>query len=520
MARNPSIMTIIKQGIIESERENRRRIRELKAQERYLKIEIKENNIRYAKEITDKAEIERNVLLSVLKDSISKQKSFCLQNYIIRENFSEEKPIEPLYKTIPVMPELRVGLNSQNFINKLKKLVFEKIHKIKSTKWKKLKEKLDVKNQVLEGKYTDELVLWQNKQNAFEEHKASNNNKLEKYQMLLNQGKKEGVEFYFDLALTSFEYESNYFDCDYKLEYKEDSHILVVDFSLPLIDDIPKIKQVKYIATRDEFAETLLLEKDLAKIYDEILYQMTLRVVYGLYSVDDVDLLDSIVFNGWITQVNKANGKIATNCILTLQTTKSKFMQLNLYNVDPKVCFKGLKGISGAKLCDFVPVAPILKLDTNDSRFVESYNVVEKIEGFNLAAIDWADFEHLIREIFEKEFAPHDGEIKITRASKDGGVDAVIFDPDPIRGGKFIIQAKRYTNVVGVSAVRDLYGTLMNEGAVKGILVTTSHYGADSYEFAKDKPLTLLDGSNLLHLLEKHGHKAYINLMEAKKLRN
>ena len=69
---------------------------------------------------------------------------------------------------------------------------------------------------------------------------------------------------------------------------------------------------------------------------------------------------------------------------------------------------------------------------------------------------------------------------------------------------------------MGISAVRDLYGTIMNEGAIKGILITTSNYGSDAYNFAKDKPITLLNGANLLHLLEKHGQKAYINLKEAK----
>jgi restriction system protein len=58
----------------------------------------------------------------------------------------------------------------------------------------------------------------------------------------------------------------------------------------------------------------------------------------------------------------------------------------------------------------------------------------------------------------------------------------------------------------------------MNEGANKGILVTTSDYGPDSYEFAKGKPLTLLNGGNLLYLLEKHGHNARINIEEARKL--
>src|SRR5207237_3569804 len=115
-------------------------------------------------------------------------------------------------------------------------------------------------------------------------------------------------------------------------------------------------------------------------------------------------------------------------------------------------------------------------------------------------SMDWEDFEHLIREVFAKEFNSNGGEVKVTQASRDGGVDAVAFDPDPIRGGKIVIQAKRYTNVVGVSAVRDLFGTVMNEGANKGILVTTSHYGSDAYDFAKGKPLTLLDGGNLLSL--------------------
>ena len=154
-----------------------------------------------------------------------------------------------------------------------------------------------------------------------------------------------------------------------------------------------------------------------------------------------------------------------------------------------------------------------------DRRFVDGYSVIEEIDNsVNLAAMDWKDFENLIREVFEQEFAVNGGEVKITQASRDGGVDAIAFDPDPIRGGKIVIQAKRYTNVVGVAAVRDLYGTIINEGASKGILVTTANYGNDSYKFAQGKPITLLNGSNLLSLLEKHGHHARINIKEAKEM--
>ena len=92
--------------------------------------------------------------------------------------------------------------------------------------------------------------------------------------------------------------------------------------------------------------------------------------------------------------------------------------------------------------------------------------------------------------------------------------------PFDSRGGKIVIQAKRYTNTVGVSAVRDLYGTVSHEGATKGILVTTADYGPDAYEFIKGKPITLLNGGNLLYLLQKHGYNAKIDLNEAKKILN
>jgi restriction system protein len=38
--------------------------------------------------------------------------------------------------------------------------------------------------------------------------------------------------------------------------------------------------------------------------------------------------------------------------------------------------------------------------------------------------------------------------------------------------------------------VRDLFGTMQNEGASKGILVTTSEYGKAAFEFAQNSHLS------------------------------
>lgn len=328
----------------------------------------------------------------------------------------------------------------------------------------------------------------------------------------------DAIVEYCDLVLSSSRY-PDYFPQEFDLDYEPTAKTLIVDYQLPAPDDLPRLKGVKYVASRDDFEEQLLSEPQASKLYDEVLYQIVLRTVHELFEADTISALDAVVFNGIVTAVDRTTGKPVTSCVLSLRSGRAEFLEINLAQVDPKACFKSLKGVGSSKLHGLSPVAPIMQLRRDDGRFVSAYEVANTLDGsVNLAAMDWEDFEHLIREIFEKEFSSSGGEVKVTQASRDGGVDAIAFDPDPIKGGKIVIQAKRYTNTVGVGAVRDLYGTVLNEGATKGVLVTTSDYGPDSYAFANGKPLVLLSGANLLHMLEKHGHRARIDLQEAKKL--
>jgi len=321
-------------------------------------------------------------------------------------------------------------------------------------------------------------------------------------------------------VLNNSEYPDD-FQKDFDLEYNGDNQILVVEYVLPPTEVFPRHSEVKYNKAKKELREVPISELQFSKIYETAIYSICLRTIHELFEADVIDAIDTIVFNGWVNGLNKATGKKANNCIMSLQVRKEEFVSINLANIDVKVCFKNLKGVSASKLIGMTPIQPLIQINKTDKRFVSSYDVIDKLdEGSNLAIMDWEDFEHLLRELFEKEFSTNGGEVRVTQASRDGGVDAIAFDPDPIRGGKIVIQAKRYTNTVGVSSVRDLYGTVMNEGATKGILVTTSDFGPDAYDFVKNKPLTLLNGNNLLFLLEKHGRKARIDIAEAKRLQS
>jgi len=242
----------------------------------------------------------------------------------------------------------------------------------------------------------------------------------------------------------------------------------------------------------------------------------TLFVASQILKNTDIELICINIKQTWF---NPSIGNEEEGITSSLQVKKEDIININLKKIDFEKSFNHFKGIHTPSLSIPNKIRPIFNLDRDDSRIIKTSDVISELDdNQNLAIMDWEDFEHLVAQLFELEFAYDKSEVNVTQSSRDKGVDAIIFDPNPLKGGKYILQAKRYTNVVGVSAVRDLYGTIMNEGANRGILITTSTYGPDSYEFAKNKPISLVDGANLLNLLHKHNMNFKIDLLEARQL--
>jgi restriction system protein len=153
------------------------------------------------------------------------------------------------------------------------------------------------------------------------------------------------------------------------------------------------------------------------------------------------------------------------------------------------------------------PVEPVLEFDLADPRTIEPVDVLSEIDSRpNLLELTPEAFEHLVQNLLTRMGL----ETQLFRPGNDGGIDCVAHDPRPITGGKFVVQAKLWTRTVPPSAVRDLFGTVLDAGATKGILITTSGFGPASYQFAAGKPLQLIDGTALLALCHHHDIPARI----------
>ncbi|MEU5993232.1 restriction endonuclease [Spirillospora sp. NPDC047418] len=323
---------------------------------------------------------------------------------------------------------------------------------------------------------------------------------VEAFKQELADGRPDTVVAYFGLVLNTVSYPDG-FPAQWQMAYVPESAQLVVEYELPTIDVVPKVKAHRYVKTSDSVTETNRPATQVKAQYTSVVSQVALRVVRDLFKGDAPGHVSTIVFNGMVSTVDAATGRPVRPCLLTLRTTKETFAELDLARVDPAACLKHLGAGVSRNTAELAPVRPVLEFSMVDPRFVEESDVLGDLDDRpNLLDMSPTEFEGLIQNLFTRMGL----ESRQTRPSRDGGVDCVAYDPRPIMGGKVVIQAKRYRNTVGVSAVRDLYGTLQNEGASKGILVTTSGYGQASFDFAKNKPIELLDGANLLYLLKEH----------------
>lgn len=507
------------------------------------KLQLAENKA-LAAERTQEAQQELDQLGGLLKATLDIDDTLNWDDLKDKTPFPEHKPVKPKSSPPPAMRKVPMEPAAQDYKYRPKLGILEWIIPSRKARVKAscqlafdvdranwLAQKAQVQQsydaalrahadaiEQASNSFKKETEEWDARRNQYNLGKAEEHAQVDAKRAAYEALDPEAIIEYCDLVLSSSDYPA-YLPQEFDLDYDADGKMLVVDYKLPAPDDLPRLKSVKFVPAREEFEEQNISDAQAQKLYDDVLYQITLRTIHELFEATKIEALEAVVVNGIVTALDRTTGKHVTACVLSLSAKRDEFMAINLAFVDPKACFKSLKGVGSSKLHGLAAVAPIIQLNRNDKRFVASYEVANTLnEGVNLAAMGWEDFEHLIRELLEKEFSSHGGEVKVTQASRDGGVDAIAFDPDPIRGGKIVIQAKRYTNVVGVSAIRDLYGTVMNEGANKGILVTTSTFGPDSYAFANGKPLVLLSGANLLHMLQAHGHKARIDLKEAKRL--
>lgn len=118
-----------------------------------------------------------------------------------------------------------------------------------------------------------------------------------------------------------------------------------------------------------------------------------------------------------------------------------------------------------------------------------------------LKTMDPYDFENLVAETYRS--LGYDAQQ--VGKSGDHGVDVRLVTPD---GKKWVGQVKRYSGAVGEGVIRELYGTMVSEKAARALLVTTAQITEPAREWARNKPIDLVDGPAFIKLMDEAQRRA------------
>jgi restriction system protein len=259
---------------------------------------------------------------------------------------SISKPKEPILKTYSQEPNISNYTPKFTFIDKI--LKSKKTEKINNAKllynnalenWKKHCSEIDNQNSVLKQEYQDLLSTYERK---LQDIKSENQNDIKNWEIekqhffSIQQEANSKIDDlkqkyltidtsaileYCDLVLNNSQYPDT-FPKSYELDYNPDNKILIVEYSLPSIEQLPTLNEVKVI--KNELKEYFISEAQTLRIFDTAMYNITLRTLHELFEADEANAIEAISFNGWVEAINKATGKRENNCILSIQAKKNR----------------------------------------------------------------------------------------------------------------------------------------------------------------------------------------------------
>lgn len=315
----------------------------------------------------------------------------------------------------------------------------------------------------------------------------------------VRRGDPESVVEYFSAALYSSTAWPEGFPRQVAAAFDSAARQLVLDWELPGYDVVPGAKSVRYVPSEDQDKETARPVTQRRALYREVLAQSVLLALHQLFRADEYGILDSVALNGFVDAPDPATGRQAHIFLATVMAQRAAFTDLHLEQVDATSCLTdALRGQLTTRPDQLTSVRPSRQPQDVGNQVVTHGGGDGEPD---LYGMDPIAFESLVADLFRAMGM----QAVMTQRSNDGGVDVDALDPTPIRGGKIVVQVKRYRNTVPPTAVRDLYGTVQDVGANKGVLVTTSGFGPGSHTFARGKPLELISGSELVDLLHRHG---------------
>lgn len=236
-----------------------------------------------------------------------------------RSQFNDPIPKKPAYEDYPKEPSVddpkfrpNISVFSAIFPFLKRKRVKEanELWLTAHADWEIALHEIEKRNDRKFEDYKSATEKWVEAESAFKSRQDEGNKRIDQLRERHLNGEPEAVIEFVDLMLSRSEYPA-FFPKRWEIGFDGPTGVMVIDYDLPDVSQLPNIAAVRYVQSRNAFENVYLKNKELDELYEAAVYQTCLRTIVEVFASDFVGAIQSVTFNGYVDFIDPTKGKPA-----------------------------------------------------------------------------------------------------------------------------------------------------------------------------------------------------------------
>lgn len=204
---------------------------------------------------------------------------------------------------------------------------------------------------------------------AFIQQLDERNTGVSELEAAYQKGEGSAVLTYNSMVLERSEYPED-FPQNFRLAYIPSTQELIIEYELPKITIVPSVLEYKYTKAKDEIEAKPQRAKAIKELYEDVVASMALRTIHEVLEADQGEHLAIVTFNGIVNAIDPTTGLEASPCLISVRTSREKFMKINLIRIDKLACLRDLGAQISPQPQEMRHVKPLVDFDMLDKSLV------------------------------------------------------------------------------------------------------------------------------------------------------
>lgn len=217
--------------------------------------------------------------------------------------------------------------------------VFER----ESQRWFEAAESIDRENAKRYEQCIEDQKIWLQQKQQFEEEGNETVESIENFRKAYLRKDPPAVQRYISEVLSRSIY-PDYFPDELTVSYDSSTRAVVVSMQLLQPAALPAVASVTYVETRDEIKSKPLSKTARNSLYGNVVKAVCVRTLHKIITSDTANAVQHVIVNGYVHTAGQSSGDETQLIIVSVATTRRKFLNLRLNKVDTASCFDGLGG--------------------------------------------------------------------------------------------------------------------------------------------------------------------------------